>query len=490
MVFAKFHAFFTDCAEFCGPANGLNCYPTQPGVQSMSMSALPLVPCLSLIMLFMGISESALHRKRLAKIPIRILVNGTRGKSTVTRLIAAGLRGDFREETLDAKQGNSAGKQDRLGSRGRTIRTIAKTTGTEARRILPDGAEEPLARKGPARISEQIAFVKHAAKTKAEAIVVECMAVTPENQLVFERHLNRSTIGVLTNVRLDHTDVMGQDEFEIARTLALSIPERAVYIANPGKFEDFFRAECEKRSTRFIAVNSEAIPDHYMAKFSYPMFRDNLAVALAVLQYCGIDEETAIARMSQARADPGVVPVQTMVLDGKTMVAVNAFAANDAESTLFFWQNFGQPLKKAPQGGADDIQESSAKQDADTAVAILSHRSDRPFRIRELWDVVSRLPVQKVLFCGDLQSEALRFARRHPAVSEAGSGTKQRAQPLPELICCGAAVPGDILKLAVKDSQPGTTTLLFMAGNMKGAGMELTRFIHDTAEASEERKIP
>lgn len=461
---------------FCRPADGLNCYPFRPGVKSMTMSALPLIPCLTLIMLLLGVSESALHRKRLAKIPIRILVNGTRGKSTVTRLIAAGLRG--------ARQHGSSDGQSR------TIRTIAKTTGTEARQILPDGSEEPVARKGPARISEQIAFVKNAAEAKADAIVVECMAVTPENQRVFEQHLNRSTIGVLTNIRLDHTDVMGQDEFEIAQTLALSIPERAVYIANPSEFEDFFRAECKKRGTRFISVNPETIPDHYTAKFSYPMFKENLAAALAVLKHCGIDEETAIERMSQACADPGVVPVFTMVLDGKTMVAVNAFAANDAESTLAFWREFGQPLIKAPQNRTDDIQESGGMQNADVVVAILNHRSDRPFRIRELWDVVSRLPVQKVLFCGDLQSEALRFARQHPAASETDSGTKRQTHPLPELVCCGCAAPRDILKLAVKDRQPETTTLIFMAGNMKGAGMKLTQFICDAAEAKQERKIP
>ena len=53
----------------------------------------------------MGAIESLVHRRCLSKIPYRIHVNGTRGKSSVTRLIAAGLR-----------EGG--------------IRTCAKTTGT------------------------------------------------------------------------------------------------------------------------------------------------------------------------------------------------------------------------------------------------------------------------------------------------------------------------------------------------------------------------
>ena len=40
----------------------------------------------------LGVAEGIRHRRQLARIPKRIHVNGTRGKSSVTRLIAAGLR--------------------------------------------------------------------------------------------------------------------------------------------------------------------------------------------------------------------------------------------------------------------------------------------------------------------------------------------------------------------------------------------------------------
>jgi len=45
----------------------------------------------STIFLIWGIIEHINHQKRVDSIPIRIHVNGTRGKSTTTRLIAAGL---------------------------------------------------------------------------------------------------------------------------------------------------------------------------------------------------------------------------------------------------------------------------------------------------------------------------------------------------------------------------------------------------------------
>jgi len=46
----------------------------------------------SIIFLISGIIEQINHYKRVKRIPIRIHVNGTRGKSITTRLIAAGLR--------------------------------------------------------------------------------------------------------------------------------------------------------------------------------------------------------------------------------------------------------------------------------------------------------------------------------------------------------------------------------------------------------------
>ena len=47
---------------------------------------------LLLILIGLGLVESHFHRQALAQLPVRIHVNGSRGKSSVTRLIAAGLR--------------------------------------------------------------------------------------------------------------------------------------------------------------------------------------------------------------------------------------------------------------------------------------------------------------------------------------------------------------------------------------------------------------
>ena len=96
-----------------------------------------------------------------ARIPIVVHVNGTRGKSSVTRLIAAGLR---------------AGG----------VRTWAKVTGTLPRLIDEDGQDVPIVRHSPASISEQRAVVVAASAAGVQALVVECMALKPVYQRVSE----------------------------------------------------------------------------------------------------------------------------------------------------------------------------------------------------------------------------------------------------------------------------------------------------------------
>jgi len=115
-----------------------------------------------LVSSMLGIIEFTRHQKRIYSIPIRIHVNGTRGKSSVTRLIGAALR-----------EGG--------------VNVITKVTGTYPRLILEDGSEASIYRKESPNIIEQLSIVKYAAKRKAEAIVMECMALQPQYQWITEK---------------------------------------------------------------------------------------------------------------------------------------------------------------------------------------------------------------------------------------------------------------------------------------------------------------
>ena len=145
-----------------------------------------------------------------------IHVNGTRGKSTVSRLIDAGLR--------------EAG-----------FSVFTKTTGTSPRIIHTDGHESEIKRKGKANIREQIKIMRNAAAEKAEILVIECMAVKPELQLVCQRDIIKADIGVITNARLDHQDEMGHSLNDIIRALGSTIPHNGVLFTADEKAYDFYK---------------------------------------------------------------------------------------------------------------------------------------------------------------------------------------------------------------------------------------------------------
>lgn len=292
-----------------------------------------------------GMIESWTHRRRLRRIPIRIHVNGTRGKSSVTRLIAAGLR---------------AGG----------VRTCAKTTGTLPRMILPDGREYPVFRPAKANVIEQLRIVDAASACDAEALVIECMALVPMLQSLCESRFVQSTHGVITNAREDHLDVMGPREDDVARALAGTVPARGKLYTAEQRHLDIFRTAARDRGSQLIAVGQEEIdglmPEE-MAGFSYLEHEANVALALRVCADLGVDRATALGGMWRATPDPGAMTAHEIDFFGRRLYFVNGFAANDPESTEQIWNLAIERFA-----------------DVERRIAIFNCRADRPDRSRQL----------------------------------------------------------------------------------------------------------
>src|SRR4051812_12443678 len=258
-----------------------------------------------------GILEQRRHFARLHAIPHRVLINGIRGKSSITRLCAGALR--------------SGG-----------MVTAAKTTGTAARFIHPDGSEEPVYRKfGIANVVEQIGVVRRAAAYRPGALVIECMAVMPALQEINQEKLIRSTIGVLCNVREDHLEEMGPTLDDVARSLSRSMPVGGVCVTAEKDRLHILQEEADKRNCRLIAVDPESVTDAELRGFSWFTFKENVAIALAVAELLGVERQTAMQGMWDAPPDPGVLSVERYITpEGKRLRFANVFAANDLESTL------------------------------------------------------------------------------------------------------------------------------------------------------------
>lgn len=278
------------------------------GVEVLALCAAVLVAAL--------LVEAWLHARRLRRIGIRIHVNGTRGKSSVTRLIAAGLRAGGR-------------------------RCFAKTTGTVPRMILPDGRDVPVFRAARPNVIEQMRIVATAAAYQAEVLVIECMAVHPELQALSELELVRSTHGVITNVRPDHLDVMGPTEADVALALASTVPRRGtLFTAETHHLAALQQAAADRRS-QLVHVDASAVAQvtgAELAGFAYREHAENVALALAVCTAFGVDRGTALRGMQQARPDPGVLVEHRIEFFGRHLVFVNAMAANDPVSSELIWR--------------------------------------------------------------------------------------------------------------------------------------------------------
>lgn len=275
-----------------------------------------LIPLFLGVLLLIGIWERVQHQKNINAIPIRINVNGIRGKSTVTRLITG----------ICIEAG---------------YRTVGKTTGTAARMIYWFTDEEkPIKRRpeGP-NIREQKVVVAEAAKLGAECLVSECMAVNPDYQEVFQDQLLQANIGVIVNVLEDHMDVMGPTLKEVAQALSATIPYNGHLIVSDGPFVPYFKRIARQRKTEVIVADNSKISEEYLRQFDYMVFPENAALALAVAQALGIDEETALRGMLNAHPDPGALRIYPLNRHlPNPAYFVNGFAANDAASTLNIWE--------------------------------------------------------------------------------------------------------------------------------------------------------
>ncbi|MES9509130.1 poly-gamma-glutamate synthase PgsB [Streptomyces sp. NPDC000609] len=341
-----------------------------------------LVVC-CVILLVSGIVEQRRHFTNLERIPTRVLINGIRGKSSITRLCAGALRGG-------------------------DLVTVAKTTGTAARFIHPDATEEPVYRKfGIANVVEQIGIVRRAASYNPDALVIECMAVMPALQEINQSKLIRSTIGVLCNVREDHLAEMGPTLDDVARSLCRSMPEGGICVTAEQDRFHILQEEADARDCKLIYADPETVSDEELRGFSWFTFKENVAIALTVAELLGVDRETALQGMYDAPPDPGVLSVERYrTHDDKRLRFANVFAANDPESTLM---NINQLLDLGAIERPLNV--------------VINCRPDRVERNGQMGQIIPDLQPEKVFVIGHPAKsaiDAIPSEWRHTAVDLGG----------------------------------------------------------------------
>jgi gamma-polyglutamate synthase len=315
-----------------------------------------------------GAAERLAARRARAAIPIRIHVNGTRGKSTITRLIHAALY--------------HAG-----------IPALGKATGTAARLLLPDGGEQPLRRRGRPNIREQMWLLRQAHRLRARAVVVECMAIQPLLQWTSEREMLQATIGVIANVRTDHAEVMGKTLPEIARSLGNTIPRQGLLVLGETAPAPLFQAAAQKLGTRVIQAT--ALP---RGEQQPPWMSEAFGIALAVTRELGIDDPLALAGMQRAAADPGASRTGTIKLAGRPVPFLDAGAANDPESFNRLLQDYSYDLNAGLPAASNH---ANTGHSINSHALVYNHRADRPERLRAFMKEAAFICTSQLIVTGD-----------------------------------------------------------------------------------------
>ena len=133
---------------------------------------------------------------------IRILVTGTRGKSSLVRLIHAGL----------CAQG---------------LKAYGRITGVIPRSLEPS-CVKIIQRNSPVNFREMLWWLK-SLPTDAQAIIMENSAVNPEFQPAAAKWL-RPNLTVITNLRPDHQDAWGYSAKSVERAILAGVPKNAPVI--------------------------------------------------------------------------------------------------------------------------------------------------------------------------------------------------------------------------------------------------------------------
>ena len=339
------------------------------------MEILTLVFGLFFLVLYY-VFEKQNHNNFRKKIPLVIHINGTRGKSSVTRLIAAGLR--------------KGGKK-----------TIAKTTGSAPRIILENGDEIPIVRYLNPNIKEQLKIFRFAAKRNIDALILECMAITPEYQWITEHKMIKSNIGVITNVRPDHLDLMGPGLKNVAFSLCNTLPKNGIAFTCEEKLLPLMQRFGKKRNTNLELVKSDFVSEKDVNDFSYIEHKENVAIALKICEKCNVPKETAIKGMKRVNPDIGAAKLFKIKIKEKEIFFINIFAANDPEST--------QSIIKYSKKLHPNI---------NFVGIILNTRADRLFRSKQLIRMLKNIQFDFLYLIGEQTSAMKTYARKHKISSQ------------------------------------------------------------------------
>jgi poly-gamma-glutamate synthase PgsB/CapB len=277
------------------------------------------------------------------------------------------------------------------------------------------------------------------------------MAIDPELQRFTERKLIQSQVGVITNVRSDHQEVMGYTLEEVAQSLAGTISKNGTLFTS----EDRYFPVLEERG-RMLGTSVEKVSpitdNSFLSRFAYLEHEENVALALRVCEHLGVPPDTALEGMVQAKPDMGVLTVWAHRGERVSIHFVNAFAANDPDSIALIWNR----LK--------DKRESYRE-----VFILLNLRKDRIYRSSSLAELISStLSNDGIFLVGDYTATV--------AMNLASRGVKSSM-----IFRLNFDSVEEIIK-EIESRSHSNEVLLFGLGNMGGWGVKIVKYFEERGE--------
>ncbi|NNJ79773.1 MAG: capsule biosynthesis protein CapB [Xanthomonadales bacterium] len=308
---------------------------------------------------------------------LRVLVTGSRGKSSVARLLHAAF--------------------EACG-----LETWTRITGVVPRQLGPGGTREILRTSG-AHVEEMRWWLRSLPQ-KAQAIVLENSSITPELQPLAARWL-RPHLTILTNVLPDHQEAWGPGPAAAAEALAAGLhPDGRVLMPEHLEHDKSLRSLLEKRGCTAVFATAEDSggPAHQSV---------NAGLALAALEHLGLpagEARRAVQGLGQDRYD-------FRVLRHRGAELALAFSVNDIASTRALFR--------------------SLRWREESTRLVYNHRADRPGRFRSFGDWLSRGRWREVVIIGD--RPVSRPAGSHYLRLDGASSLLRLLQPGDSAFGCG-----------------------------------------------------
>ena len=247
------------------------------------------------------IIDTYLLRKARKNIKLVIHVNGTRGKSSVVRML---------DEVF----------------RQNDYKTFSKVTGTLPMYRDCSGKEHHIIRNA-VTILEQKRILKIAAKEQAEVLIIECMALKDTVQEHSE-HLLKADIAVITNVRTDHLEIMGTTKAEIAQTMFKMTSKNQKIIVGSQDLKELYPDKNAICAGCYGTIENEII--------------ENTNIVLEIVKQLGLDFEKSVNAIRSSKKDIG----SNRTIKYQSNEILFGFSMNDLETTNNFYKMYQQNEKQ------------------------------------------------------------------------------------------------------------------------------------------------